>query len=327
MKKRKLKLKKQVWVALIIIIFGSITIFTFTNIKKENKKEAITYSNITNKDASSLKKLGYTDKELKVLDEKASEVVVKYLLNTTKNSNIINLLNEKYYLKDNAEKYILYIKENPTYTTSRVIAHINTHANEKKYEFIMDANTGKDNLILVNKYYQLKSDYEPNNLIKVNPEHYYGTNHKLQKSAYDAFKTMWTEAKKEDLYLIITESYRSYETQKNTYDKQKDSLGTTKADEQVARPGCSDYQTGLSMQISSKQDITSSNFKNTKTYEWLTNNAHNYGFILRYPENKSDITGFPANFNQWRYIGIEAATYIHDNDITLEEYYAYFIEK
>jgi len=64
MKKRKLKLKKQVWVALIIIIFGSITIFTFTNIKKENKKEAITYSNITNKDASSLKKLGYTGDDI-----------------------------------------------------------------------------------------------------------------------------------------------------------------------------------------------------------------------------------------------------------------------
>lgn len=326
MKKKKLKLKKQVWIILIIIIFGSITLFTIKSLKTENKDEPISYNNITNKDAKNLTKLGYTSEDLHILDEKAPEVVINYLLNTTKNSNIISLLNEKYYLKDLAEDYILYMNSHPTYTTTRIIAHVNANINKLAYDNIEVADYTKNNLILVNKYYQLKEDYEPDNLVTVGPEYYYGSNHKIKKDAYEAFKAMWNKAKSDDIYLIITGSYRSYESQKNKYDEQKDKYGTTKADEQVARPGHSDYQTGLSIQITSKEDIKSNDFKTTNTYTWLTNNAHNYGFIERYPNNKSDITLFPSNPNQWRYVGVEAATYIHDNEITLEEYYAYFLK-
>ena len=94
----------------------------------------------------------------------------------------------------------------------------------------------------------------------------------------------------------------------------------------AARAGHSEHQTGLSLDIFSKTDTTTSNFKNSLAYTWLTNNAYKYGFIERYPENKEDITGFSAEAWHWRYVGVDAATYIHENDITFDEYYAYYLE-
>ena len=90
----------------------------------------------------------------------------------------------------------------------------------------------------------------------------------------------------------------------------------------VSRPGFSEHQTGLIFNI----DVVGE-FNNSVEKEWLKNNAYKYGFILRYPDKKEEITGYKGIIKQYRYVGIEIATYIEKNNITFEEYYATFIDK
>ena len=103
--------------------------------------------------------------------------------------------------------------------------------------------------------------------------------------------------------------------------------GSEYADEIAARPGHSEHQTGLALDIFCTTNSNTKTFKDSEAYQWLLNNAYKYGFILRYPEGKENITGFTFESWHYRYVGTEIATYIYENDITFDEYYAYFTEK
>ena len=138
---------------------------------------------------------------------------------------------------------------------------------------------------------------------------------------------MWEDAYKENIYLIINSSYRNYESQENVYNDYKRQQGEAYADKIAARPGYSEHQTGLALDIFSKENTLTSNFKGSTAYNWLVNNAYKYGFIERYKDDTEDITGFKAEAWHWRYVGIDAATYIYENNITFDEYYAYFLAK
>jgi D-alanyl-D-alanine carboxypeptidase len=90
----------------------------------------------------------------------------------------------------------------------------------------------------------------------------------------------------------------------------------------VARPGTSEHQTGLTMDITAKSvglELVES-FENTAEGKWLASNAHNYGFILRYPKGKTNITGYAFEPWHYRYVGVDIATDIFNRGITLEEY-------
>ena len=136
---------------------------------------------------------------------------------------------------------------------------------------------------------------------------------------------MWSAAHEEGIYLIIVSAYRDYDSQVQVYNDYQESKGTNYADSIAARPGYSEHQTGLSLDIYSKDSTVASTFKNSKAYEWLINNAHKYGFILRYPDGKKKITGF--NYESWhyRYLGEELATKVYNEGITYDEYYAYYL--
>ncbi len=318
MRKTKLKLKKQVWVVLGLLVFLVLSISIGIRI----------YHNMAERktDEYKLSKIGYTLDDIKLLKNLPIDTY-NSLFNSAKNDFLLNLLKEKYYLKANIEEYLNYAKIHPEYSPETIISYVNTHSNEEHYEYELSTDISKGNLILVNKYYSLSNDYIPETLVKVSRDYYYGTEHQLCKEAYEAFKKMWSEAQKEDIYLIINSSYRSYEEQKETYDNYKDKKGTTYADTVAARPGFSEHQTGLAIDIFSKKDTSTKDFKNSQTHIWLQNNAYKFGFIERYKEEKIAITGFSAEPWHWRYVGIEAATYIYENDITFDEYYAYFVEK
>ena len=92
----------------------------------------------------------------------------------------------------------------------------------------------------------------------------------------------------------------------------------------MARPGFSEHQTGLSFDIGSR---SSNVFANSKEYTWMLENAYKYGFILRFPKKYESITGFRNEPWHYRYVGIDIAKYIYDNDISYEEYYAMFLDK
>ena len=319
MKKTKLKIKKQVWIILIIIIFGSISIFSFQKIHAKNEyKKTNEYK---------LLSIGYTKEDIKTLEEKTNEEIIKTLINSPKNEFLLSLIKEPYFLNKNLTRYLNYNSENPNISPKEVIALINVNRDYAYYEHEIDIDTSLNESMLVNKYYKLSENYEPNDLVKVNNKYYYGENHKLSKLAYDAFIDMWNEAQKEDIYLIMNSSYRTYESQVEVYDYYKNRSGTTYADSIAARPGHSEHQTGLSLDIFSKEHTTTSNFKGSPAHIWLQSNAYRFGFIERYQEGKENITGFKEEAWHYRYVGVEIATYIHNNNITFDEYYAYFIEK
>lgn len=319
MKKTKLKLKKQVWIVGVILLFFIIGIYAGVNIYKDMKYKAT--------DEYKLLMKGYTKEEIIILNEKLDKAMIDNLVNSEKNTFLINLFKEDFYLDKNLQAYLDYYQEHKELDTKEIVAIINTHNNYKKYDYDLDTDLSKDDLLIVNKFYHLSADYQPDDLVVVNNKYYYGTNHKLRKKAYEAFIDMWNAANNENIYLIMNSSYRTYESQVKVYDEYKNTKGTSYADKIAARPGYSEHQTGLALDIFSKDNTTTSNFKGSAAHIWLQENSYCFGFIERYQEGKEDITGFAAEAWHYRYVGVEAATFIYNNNITFEEYYAYFVEE
>lgn len=318
MKKTKLKLKKQVWIIFVVLIFLIIGIYAGKKIHAD-----IEYKKT---DEYKLTQIGYTKEEIKILEEKLDKETFKSLFDNAKNEFILSLIKEKYYIKNNLSRYLAYQEQHASDSPAKVITMINTYNDYKYYDHDMKTDLSQDCLMITNKFYHLEENYEPTDLVNISNKYYYGENHRIRKPAYEAFIDMWNEANKENIYLIINSSFRTFEFQVNVYDSYKNSKGTTYADSIAARPGYSEHQTGLSLDIFSKENTTTSNFKGSTAHIWLQNNAHRFGFIERYQEGKENITGFAAEAWHWRYVGVEVATYIHENDITYDEYYAYFIE-
>ena len=126
---------------------------------------------------------------------------------------------------------------------------------------------------------------------------------------------------------MVTSSYRTYEEQESIYEERKTSLGERKADQTAARPGHSEHQTGLVVDMTSKTEPQAEEFSESKGYAWLKEHAYEFGFIERYPEGKTYITGYEPESWHWRYVGKKAAKVIQEENITFDEYYAYYLEK
>ena len=159
-----------------------------------------------------------------------------------------------------------------------------------------------DGILIANKTYPLPSDYNP------------GEN----TEARAALNKMFADAKAEkNLDMWVCSGYRSYTVQKNLYNSYVSRDGVKNADRYSARPGYSEHQTGLAFDI----NYADSRFTGTAQAVWLAENAHKYGFILRYPEGKESVTGYMYEPWHYRYIGVENAEKIYASGLTLEEYF------
>lgn len=181
-----------------------------------------------------------------------------------------------------------------------------------------------ENLILVNKTHGLPADYEPDDMRLVKnrasnrPEKY----QKLRPEAADYFDQMTAAAKADGLTILMTTGYRSYSYQKELYNSYINRNGSNWTESYSAKPGYSEHQTGLAADVSCAAvgyKLTPA-FANTPESKWLNENAHKYGFIIRYQKGKDDITGY--QYEPWhvRYVGVKHATEIYNSNLTLEEY-------
>ncbi|MGO4886772.1 D-alanyl-D-alanine carboxypeptidase family protein [Anaerobacillus sp. MEB173] len=183
-----------------------------------------------------------------------------------------------------------------------------------------------DILILVNKDRQLPYDYEPEDLIEPEvPFSFEGNISKrlMREEAAHALEELFLEADKEDVEIFAVSGYRSYERQEAVFAYYVNQKGEHEARKVSAYPGQSEHQTGLAMDITSRSvnlKITEE-FGETSEGMWLMENAHNFGFIIRYPKDKTEITGY--SYEPWhiRYVGKTAALEIFERKITLEEYF------
>ena len=180
--------------------------------------------------------------------------------------------------------------------------------------------------VLVNRVYLLPSNYVPANLVEPDVKFsfsYSADKRKMRKVAANALEKLFAAGEKESIILYGVSGYRSYARQKQIYDKNIATRGQTATDSVSAKPGGSEHQTGLTIDVSA-QSVNfrlDQSFGDTKEGKWLAKNAHLYGFIIRYPYGKSKITGY--SYEPWhiRFVGKTVATYLYENELTLEEYY------
>ncbi len=170
---------------------------------------------------------------------------------------------------------------------------------------------------VVNKKRQLDQAFVPANLVELQGI-------KMRSAALNALENMMKAASSEDYLIRLLSGYRSYDDQVWTYQQYVDQYGKEEADTFSARPGHSEHQTGLAVDIGAKDttcDLEAC-FAATPLGVWLKDNAHKYGFILRYPEGKSSITGYQYEPWHFRYVGLENAKAINDSGKTMDEYYS-----
>ena len=270
-------------------------------------------------------KIGYNKEEVVVLKKELKDKQLDELLNHKYDKNITKLVKEKYFIFNKLDDYLKYYKDNKDKSLADVVAIINTNTNNDFYTNTKETDVSKNELMLLNKYNYLTASYNPDDLEVFTNIYAYGENQSLRKDAYDAFIEMWNSANKDGYKLIVNSSYRSYDEQKKIYDDYSSWYGEEDADKKAARAGYSEHQTGLAVDI---QSYCSQNkdFEECEEFTWLTNNAYKYGFILRYPKDKEYLTGYKYESWHYRYVGKKVSKYIHDNNITFDEYYAYFVK-
>lgn len=183
----------------------------------------------------------------------------------------------------------------------------------------------KDILILVNRENNLDSDYIPEDLRQLDiPFSFEGYNEQkeMKEEAATALETMIKESQYAGISLVGVSGFRSFDAQANIYNNSAKMQGKEHADKYSAKPGMSEHQTGLAIDLSTasiKNELLEK-FDKTKEGIWLRDNCYKYGFIIRYPKGKEDITGYAYEPWHIRYVGKEAAQDMHDETLTLEEY-------
>lgn len=177
--------------------------------------------------------------------------------------------------------------------------------------------------LLIKRGFYVSEDYVPENLREVNiPNAPSNKNNMMREDAASALEEMYEDALKENLVLAVNSAYRSYEEQQEIYDEYFRIYDAATAASLVAVPGSSEHQLGLSVDLTSQSVINGEYavFGVTPEYRWAVENAHKYGFILRYPDGKTDITGIANEPWHFRYVGKELAGKLYEEKLTLEEY-------
>ena len=295
--KRKIKKKP---IIIIILILALITFGIIYLIKTINYHKTYEYK---------LLQVGYSKEEIVKLD-KLNDKTKDYLLTIQYNDEVISLMKEKYFIEKNLKKYLEYSKENKKSLTD-VVAIINVGSNNEWYTNTKKSDITKQELMLTNKFYSLDNSYNSDNMVKVSKEYSYGENQMVTNVTFDAFLNMFNAAKDEGLTLIINSSYRSYEDQEAIYNEYKNTRGEEYANKIAAKAGFSEHQTGMAIDIQT-YGSSASTFETFDEFKWLQDNAHKYGFILRYPKGKEYLTGYEYESWHYRYVGIE---YIDSHDL------------
>ena len=313
-----------------------------------------------------LSKLGYTDKEIEIIETYPDEIKelftqeynfmyadlihtkgfnIDYLDEYVKfygcvnNDDIVYMVNngetfdhyqkyieffkDPYYVEKNKELYLQYVDNYES--VRQCVEAINTKSYLDYYTNIEPTDISKDYLMLVNKYYALGSDYEPNDLVDVDPQYGRG---RLRQEVYEQYCKLQDDASELGYNFKICSAYRAYDVQYGLYNGylEEDEGGQASVDTYSARPGHSEHQTGLCLDLYDAV-YGMDDFGLSEASAWINENCYKYGFIIRYVESKEKVTGYQAEPWQIRYVGNPIiAQDIMEKGITFDEYYACFVE-
>ena len=269
-----------------------------------------------------LVKIGYSNNDINIIfshgtDESVSEFTkrekVKYL--------------EEFYVVDYAkiENYDRYVKYSDEMGEDEevTVLYVNLDLDKEEYNEAIEVKKFSVDM-LVNKHRKLGEDFEPNDLMTIPSDYASDDDIKASRLAFNAFKKMCDEAKKEGYEIVINSGYRSYKDQEDITNIYLNAYGQSYVDKFVAKPGFSEHQTGLAFDIGSRKKNV---FAESDEYNWMKENAWKYGFIERFTKQYEPITGFRSEAWHYRYVGEKIAKVIHDDPMAYEEYYAVYLDK
>lgn len=262
---------------------------------------------------------GYSLPEIDILHAHLSPDCMESLLNRPYDELIVKIAAQPHFHESQLDQYLDYGHANPQYSPEDLVTRVNMGMDDPFYHNPQLIQNPESIDVLVNKYYTLGADYVPE-LVKMAPAYANSSNSYMHPEAYAWFVKMADAARAQGLQLRSVSAYRSYASQKSIYQRYVNEYGTSSADIYSARPGHSEHQTGLAVDINVAR--RTAHFENTQHYQWLSENSWKYGFILRYPQNKRSITGFIFEPWHYRYVGLELAKAVSESGLTLEEYLA-----
>jgi len=211
-----------------------------------------------------------------------------------------------------------YYQELESIPMKDAVTKVNLNLDKPFYSEIITISDPGDITVLVNKFHELDETFVPSDLVSI-PSF---PSLQIRQVAVDDLEKLLAAAKLDGVMLIPYSTYRSYQYQKSLYEKYLSTDVQANVDTYSARPGHSEHQLGLAL------DVRSSNHwynLNEKDYEWMQKNSYKYGFIIRYPKDHSEVTGYKEEPWHIRYVGVEHATKVHELGITYDEYYDLYL--
>ena len=286
----------------------------YTKIEYQNQKHLI-------RNINTLIEKGYSNDNISMILAHGNDEDVGEFAKRDKINYLEEFFSLDYAKLRNYDRYVDYSNETGEDNETTVLA-VNLDMDKENYEdpiIISEFSTD----MLVNKHRSLEKDFVPDDLVSIDEEYAADDTQSASRIAVNAFMKMYKAAESEGYHLVINSSYRSYQDQEETCNTYRGLYGDNYVTNYVAMPGFSEHQTGLSFDIGSRD---SNIFAESDEYAWIQENAHKYGFIQRFPEKYEAITGFRAEPWHYRYVGEKIATYIYENNISFEEYYAIFLD-
>lgn len=226
-----------------------------------------------------------------------------------------------YFNQCNFERYLQYKIIHNDLTWEEAITYINLNLDREFYTQIQPVTNPSGIACLVNKYHQLPRDFEPEDLELIQAE-FSEEELVLRHKARIAFEAMCMIADTEDIHLKAISTYRSYNYQEKVYLSKKPTEISIEdyrqeRDKVSARPGHSEHQTGLAVDINDLEET----FELTPEGKWLAKHSYRFGFILRYPKGTERITGYSYEPWHFRYVGLDLAKEVFDSGLTYDEFY------
>lgn len=237
--------------------------------------------------------------------------------------NLSPYLDVTYALSSRLDRYEAYGTLYQDLSINDVVLRVNMNLDKEFYDPIIEVSKPDLIWVMCNKFYKLPSDYTPKNLETI-PSSYHlndGKTYQLVKEALDAYLLMYESASANNIPLTIVSAYRTHDYQGRLYNNYVQSHGKEAADQFSARPGHSEHETGLAIDLNQVSEA----FEKTDAFKWLQSNAHKYGYVLRYPKGLEPETGYMYEPWHYRYVGVNIATYIFNNQITFDAYYAMYL--
>ena len=319
-KKKKLALIRLSLITMILIVF--IFYLTFTLKSHSIKTSAQTIEYIQNNHI-------IDNLEAKEIPTPFSQEQREYLASFNIPSETLELLttSPKFNI-DNMPIYSKILTAGGNYSVNYALNYaLYPNVKTNFYQDIVQVQHPDSNLVLVNKNYRLPSNYTPDDLVYLDVPLYRDEKNNeanyLRKEAANALEKLFNTAMNEEGYELIARSgFRTYQTQVNLYNNYVATRGQQYADSYSARSGHSEHQTGLTIDITAQSVNAglSETFGQSKEGAWVAKNAHRFGFIIRYPQGRTSETGYEYEPWHLRYVGVEAATEIYQNDLILEDY-------